>query len=153
MARLVLARRARAPAASSSALLTEGPGGEAIPVHICSEIELFDAGEIFFTIEEWPVHLIEDDRAFRHASNHPAGRRAQIPILPLPFRLGPHRHAAGRSIGECPVSPPLVFEAEAAAQLNRVDTEVVQHVLVHDGQLLNGIVDVNRLRFQAERSS
>jgi hypothetical protein len=43
--------------------------------------------------------------------------------------------------------------AESTTQFDGVDAEQVKHVVVHDGKLLHGVVDVNRAGLQAESSA
>jgi hypothetical protein len=116
-------------------------------------IKLFDAGQVFFPIEERPVHLVEVIRAFGHAGDDAAARRAEHPAGALALRQSPHGHFGGGSVGQRPVGPPLVFLAEGAAELDCVHAETRQDVFVDDRQLLHGIVDVDRAGRQAERGA
>ena len=97
-----------------------------------------------------PVALFEIDGAVGHAGQHPAALGPQHPLLLLPFGHGPGRHLAGRAVGQRPVGPVLVRQGKPAAQLDRVHAESFEHVVVDNGQLLEGVVDANRPRRQAE---
>ena len=68
----------------------------------------------------------------------------------LSFGLGPHRHETRDAAGQFPIRPPLIFQGESAPEFDRVDLKPLEDVLIHNGQLLNRIVDANRPLFQAK---
>ncbi len=68
-------------------------------------------------------------------------RRTHSPLRR--FGLGPGRHVAGGAVGQYPVRPVFVLEREGAAQLDRVHLEPLEEVLVHDGELLDGVIDAD----------
>jgi hypothetical protein len=38
----------------------------------------------------------------------------------------------------------MVFKSEPASQFDRVNAEPVEHIFIHDGHLLDGIIDTDR---------
>ena len=80
----------------------------------------------------------------------PGDLRAQHPLAVVALRQGPGGHQAGRAIGQRPLGPVLVFERKGPAQLDGVHLEPLQHVLVHDGELLDGVIDADGFLGQAE---
>ena len=59
----------------------------------------------------------------------------------------------GDPSGRVQCGPPFVFVTEGSAQLNRIHAQAIEHVFVDDGQLLDGIVDVDGARLEAESGS
>jgi len=101
-------------------------------------------------IEERPMGLLEVDGAVGHLAHDPP---TPIAEHPPPFHaLGrrPSRHLARSAIGQRPIDPVLLLQGEAPAQLDRVHVEPLQDVFIHDGQLLDRVVDADRTRRQPQ---
>ena len=102
-------------------------------------------------LEKREVRLLEIPDVFGHAGDlAPCDLRAQHPPAFVPLRESPGRHQAGRPVRERPFRPVLVFECKGPAQLDGVHLEPLQHVLIHDGELLDRIIDADGFLRQAE---
>ena len=89
--------------------------------------------------------LLEVPDALGHAGDDAARRlRAQDPFAQVAFGQGPGRHKARGAVRQDPLGPVFVLEGEAAPQFDGVRLKQLQHVLVHDGELLDGVIDADR---------
>jgi hypothetical protein len=64
-------------------------------------------------------------------------------VLALAHRMEERRDLARCAVGENPVLPLVGLQREAAAQLDRVDAEPVEHLRLDDRQLLHEVVHVD----------
>ena len=138
MARSVRSRSRRAPSAStSSPSVARRPAGRAA-------MRMADPHGLGQRLGQ-PVQVVALRGTASSTARSRSPRRASRPITPaaraiatpswsvLAARAAAQRgHLAGRAVGQRPVGPVLVVQGEAAAQLDRVDAEPVQHVLVDD---------------------
>jgi hypothetical protein len=69
------------------------------------------------------------------------------------LRLGPNGQLAGCPVGQDPVCPVLIFNGKSPAEFDGVDSKELENILVHDGQLLDGIIDSNDFLRQPEKFS
>ncbi len=90
------------------------------------------------------------ERAVRHVSNDPAAFRAQNPSPFQPLGDGPGRYLAGGPVGQYPVGPIRLVGGKGAAKFDRIPAEESEDVLVDDGELLDHVVNADRLLFQSE---
>ncbi len=152
MARSVRWRSARAPSASLTAPSAAGGQRARRRGHRAPHVLAQGLGQPvqIVVLQERPVALLEVERAVGHLGQHAAAGRTDHPLARLPLGQRPGRHLAGRPVGQHPVGPVLGVQREAAAQLDRVHAEAVQHVLVDDGQLLHGVVDADGPRRQTQ---
>jgi len=114
-------------------------------------IQLFDAVQVFFAVEERPPRLVEVQRAFGHSPDGAPGPGAEDPLGAGAFGKSPGGHPARGPAGKRPVRPPPVFRTESAPQFDGIRARPVENVVVHDRQLLDGVVDPNGSRLQPQR--
>ena len=101
--------------------------------------------------EKREVRLLEIPDVLGHASDDaPGDLRAQHPLAVVPLGQGPRRHQAGRAIRQRPLRPILVFLRKGPAQLDGVHLEPLQHILIHDGELLDWVIDADGFLRQAK---
>ena len=96
------------------------------------------------------IGLLEVQGPVGHLGEDPAVLGPDHPALRLSLDLGPGGHEAGRAVRQRPVRPIARTQGKTASHLDRIDAEPVEHVLAHDGQLLDDIVDIDRLGRQAQ---
>ena len=117
-----------------------GDGGP----HALGEVGLH-AVEIF-RFQERKIALLEIPDPLRHAGDDLSARPGvQDPVAIVTLGLGPHRHQARSPIRQNPLGPPLVFVGERAAELDGVHLEALQNVFIDNRQLLNRIVNPDRV--------
>ncbi len=100
-----------------------------------------------------PIALFKVQRPVGHLGQDAAAGRTHDPAAFLALRQRPSGHLAGRAVGQRPVGPVFVLQREPAPHFDRVHAEPLQHVLVHNRQLLHRIVDADRALRQSQRGS
>jgi len=98
------------------------------------------------------VELLEVQRPVGHVGEDRSAVGAYDPTVWLPFDVRPCRHEARRPIRQRPGRPVLVTECKPAPEFDGIDAKSVEDVLVHDGQLLDDVVDPDGFRRKAQKA-
>ena len=72
------------------------------------------------------------------------------PVLPFLLHVDIMGDLTGSSIGKDPGFPIAVLEQKAPSHFDAVDPEQVQHILIHNGQLLHHVIDPDGFLLQAQ---